>query len=508
MKHLLWMIGLSSLLMTSACTQSSSTSHIHISLPADASSENSVSEKFVVGAKPMDSPTPTPTATPYPLAASTTAISAIIVQITGPDMATPIRATWTRVSDSDVPQTDFDIDVPIGIARVFQVALIKDVGNSVGAYYGAAQQPVSGDTTDVSLSLTLQNNPALGQTKLAGHYATALGTAPSGHVVYMYNPSDGLPALPVHLDEIYNGWMELTLFDDLNLSFYILETGEKLFPGSSPLNSSSLDFYSTANTANATKIYVPAGYRNAYGNVAQAIPAHKEIIGFFGGPLATLIGTQTLMSSITQTLTNYFSDAQLSLSSSWQPTAGVSDTNHAHPLNTLSGANGGTTITAPCSNSSRFVTCIDANVVQMGQNSQGIANFIGPFVSASASSSVYIDTSASSWASGGSTLSATWAYLPNMSSVVKSVGVFYKALPAGWSGSDFDSEDGLDCNNMGDHGFTFAGAVDINATPSISIPGLSNVSGTPYALALCPYSNTLSLYLTKGVWTYWTVPSH
>lgn len=149
------------------------------------------------------------------------------------------------------PPTSFEVTVPTGKERLFQVLAVYADPDTLGMsfFYGDSLKDLAG--SQVELPITVKNVGVDGAFTgtMSGQYLTSTNQGPTGTVLIKYKPASK-PALIVEHASMVNGWFEAMGLYGASLE-YSLENGTKLFDGS------AIDLKTLATSSRIAKVVIP-----------------------------------------------------------------------------------------------------------------------------------------------------------------------------------------------------------------------------------------------------------
>jgi hypothetical protein len=214
----------------------------------------------------------------------------VSISVTGPGMPGPILYEWDSCDhciSAPPPPTTFEMFVPSGEARFFQVMTVYDGDAGLIFRYGDTKKTLATAQETVGITMDDLNTGEVGTGRVSGRYLTAPDAGPTDRVEVRYRPP-GKPPMVLFEEEIVNGWFSFFMLSGgLNFEYYVKSTGQTLWGG--PVNLDSPLVSPTSDTnLNRMKMYMPIHKRK----ITAAPPTFEDeeskqlIWGYYADPLA------------------------------------------------------------------------------------------------------------------------------------------------------------------------------------------------------------------------------
>jgi hypothetical protein len=344
----------------------------------------------------------------------------IILNVTGPGIATPIFYQWSAHNNSSTVQTPPDsitLTVPTGSSRLIQGLVV------MGSDSGAGQFLYDSTTVDISSStpppVTLSPQPlgsGTGQVndQISCRYLSAAGVGPTGTITASFVPP-GQPAMVVdQSQEMINGWFRVFALEGAQI-MYTVSDGTVLFGGGVSADMAGL-IGAAGDSPRTIRVYNPVYYQKNgnSGSTYQAETASRRVMGWFG-PGALGSGKRMCYNSQTETISNSYLTSTGTGNLQW--TGNIPSATSAFVEN-VTGTAGGVGVTSIDPNGfctatgTRFVDYLSFSDQLLQSNDQNMG-FLGPFqlqMGGNGGGSPILTSLE------GSALSVNWTFLPGVQS--------------------------------------------------------------------------------------------
>lgn len=230
--------------------------------------------------------------------AATLSLQHVVVQITAPDLTSPITMIQSSKDNSAGITSEIALDVPSGAGRLIQVLAAYSDGLSDHAsfiYYGDTAKELIGSSmaVDVPINRLGSSTTPLEEARIKGRYLTSNNSGPSGELKMVYRPA-GKPAMIVDRKMIVGGWFEVGVFLDIPMD-YVLPDGSFL--------GQQWTLTSLQPSASLIRIHMPANERrewNSTGTSWRSQSERSEFLGFFASSADLLTDKKICVRAHTQ----------------------------------------------------------------------------------------------------------------------------------------------------------------------------------------------------------------
>lgn len=411
-------------------------------------------------------------------------ISVIIVNITGPGIASPIYWQWDKHRKSgETAPTGIELPgVPRGTDRLIQVLVVFEGGGAIQFYYGDTLTALASEYNPVAIKVNALGGSA-GHGSVAGRYLRADGTGPTGRVEMRFQPP-GKPAMVVEYEYIYSGWFRFFALPTSNFTYRLMSTGEMLFEN---FNTGSV----TPSGAHQAKVLVPAYWRyddwsggTPIGPRVQEAP-QTNLVGFFGPGSS---GKSVCFTNSVTPLNQVYEKADVTDATTikWVGNATLDATKAGVVA-------GGTTT---CGTAAQlFNSFVKIDESQAAQHDR-MLGFSGPFrLQSTGGTGDHKQEILANHTGSGVTL--TWKYVHGATDIgaIRGASVYYR-LGVQTANNDQDYEgddDGIDCQDLSSR-YNFAFLQDVSASAgqmdaSATIPAVpvADYSAGKFQAVVCPY---------------------
>lgn len=414
-------------------------------------------------------------------------ISRVMINVTGPGIATPVVHIWELHRNSGsggsipTPPKEFELTVPRGNQRLIQVLVIvedvnttsMDTEGSMVFHYGDQTKTLSSAVETVNIALSPINSSSV-EGSLSGRYLNADGSTPSG-VVSMYFAPPGKSPMIVDRSSIFSGYFSFFLLPNVPFT-YRLENGTTLF------DSVTISSFNSGLGYQAIHVAVPQGYQDRGSGPRTYRTERRKVVGFFG-PGATTGGRMVCYPGASS-ISGFYPAATGGSPIYWSPSAAASSM--ARVINGgLGGACAGTF------GSDQFT--IEPSRLPSGDAPLPMR---GPFQEVTFGNQ---RTFLSVMPTNPTQLNVDWDYLPGVvGNSVDGVGLFYRIYNAGENIDADEWHDNAPCGSLVSQGFTELTRVatqggTVSSYVWNSAPMTAYIQGRLKTVA-CPYSNSKSGY--------------
>ncbi|MFN8945009.1 MAG: hypothetical protein ACK5WZ_10345, partial [Pseudobdellovibrionaceae bacterium] len=155
----------------------------------------------------------------------------VSISVTGPGMPGPILYEWDSCDhciSAPPPPTTFEMSVPSGEARFFQVMTVYDGDAGLIFRYGDTKKTLATAQETVGITMENLNTGEVGTGRVSGRYLTAsnagptgTNSGPTGRVEVRYRPPGEKPPMVVFEEEIVNGWFSFFMLSGLNFEYVV-----------------------------------------------------------------------------------------------------------------------------------------------------------------------------------------------------------------------------------------------------------------------------------------------
>ncbi|MFN7905524.1 MAG: hypothetical protein ACK5P5_10105 [Pseudobdellovibrionaceae bacterium] len=187
----------------------------------------------------------------------------VSISVRGPGMTGPMLYEWDSCDhciSAPPPPTTFEMFVPSGEARFFQVMTVYDGDAGLIFRYGDTKKTLATAQETVGITMDDLNTGEVGTGRVSGRYLTAPDAGPTDRVEVRYRPP-GKPPMVLFEEEIVNGWFSFFMLSGgLNFEYYVKSTGQTLWGGPVNLDSPSVSPTST-NELDRMKMFIPVHKR-------------------------------------------------------------------------------------------------------------------------------------------------------------------------------------------------------------------------------------------------------
>ncbi len=360
--------------------------------------------------------------------------------------------------------------------RLIQVLLVSEdeLQGGMEFSYGEVKKTLTGGSQNVDLIISSVGTNTSHEGGVHGRY-TYGGVNFTGEVALSYTPKGrtAAEAMEIFTLDVFAGWFHIYLFDNIDLTYTIKSSnsslnGKVLFGG--PINFASSPF---ANTQNILKVTSPERYEsyNNDGIYDRKRVQETQIIGMWSDnqPLG-----KVCYSSSTYNMEYSFIDAAMTSPLIW-PSSYTIETS----LPTCSGASLTTPVTSD-------MLALTGEMMRHGGDS---LFFDGPFMAFQPSDANYYSGPTTLYINGNSTestLQLQWRYLPDVSTTMDGVSLFYTTNFDSSTGDDGGGgPEGVDCRDHRDDP-SYQEVVIPQGQESYTLSGISSSLWYSTKIYICP----------------------
>lgn len=502
-KVLLAVFGLTSSFLAISCTRSlDHTAHISLSLPNKIKSQAALhmAQAPVVRATTSPSPSPSPST-------GMADLQHVIINVTASDFK-GVFAAFDSHGNAAGLGSSFDVTLPGGNGRLFQVlAVYKDANGGDAFYYGDVVADVSSDGA-VVVPVAAIGASGIGEGSVAGQYVDATGlSGPTGMGTIRFTPP-GKPPMVVTTFDMANGYFSTFALSGVGLDYMLPDGTTQMFGGPLDLN--------THTIANAEVVFgLPALYRSHGGGITRTFEPQlpsKALIGVFG-PGADLVNVNGSLRGVC------YPNITIQMNSAYQDGGGVTPVtfyaNSTNPadIRVVSKSSGSRVLGTSTTDSeglctdgngahSRYLDYLSVDPQRIAEQDQVLA-FRGPLMASLPPGSTYRNTIDMTLSS--TTVSGSFNYLPGVVTNSSYVGIYgidiyYRIIDSKTPNAyDFESHGaGSACNTLGGLPVPFVPgayvpangvALTVNTSFNFNIPTALAATDMLQVLA-CPYMNS------------------
>lgn len=223
---------------------------------------------------------------------STTKLSHLVINVTGPGIAVPIVINWDSCRTCPVTQSteSFFMEIPSGSNRLIQVlaVYVDQDSETMRFFYGDLNAELNQAEMGLDIPVAKIGTGPLVMGNVAGRYLTGQDSGPTGIVNIRYNPGVGRPPLLIERAAIYNGWFSFFMLSGAALEYQLAETGQLLWGRPMDLDQAEMSPASASLEGAFTrlaKVFVPVHVRvQNYGgsNTYSVEDAGIYVWGYWG----------------------------------------------------------------------------------------------------------------------------------------------------------------------------------------------------------------------------------
>ncbi|MCB0391921.1 MAG: hypothetical protein KDD58_11560 [Bdellovibrionales bacterium] len=362
-------------------------------------------------------------------------------------------------------------DIPSGNGRLIQVLLVyeDDATENMTFSYGDKLADLKGGDNDVSITVQDIGSSSGGESGVQGRYLMADGTAVTSEVAMKFSPPNGRPAMEIMRSEMFAGWIDLFLLNDVSFEYEIVNQGQILF-GTKIKTDSSV--FATSNSVVKMKT-VPTYYDknndNTYEVGVDEYRAESTLyLGFWKGGVADSSATVSYEQDTSLVSDHDYTKSDYSTYLTWRKDFTLTGGSEVNNL--------------PTSLVTQNNMTISGQAVINGGG--GGLLFRGPFMKfLTANGDINPIEVIHNASTGGADVK--WKYLPgvfNGIKPIKGVAVFYQL------NSTVDrfgeGDDGGDCKQL--HGMGFQSIPVNGSAETASIPNVASAEINKLKVILCP----------------------
>ena len=193
----------------------------------------------------------------------------VSISVSGPGIPGNVLFEWDHCRDcisAPLPPTQFELIVPAGESRFFQVMTVYEGNAGMIFKYGDSTTTIAGENATVAVPMSDLTVGEISTGRVSGRYLTGADVGPTGRVEIRYRPP-GKPPMVVSEEQIINGWFSFFMLGGLDFEYYVKSTGQTLWGGPVNLHSDLISpnlnpAYSSFNpTQTRMKMFVPVHKR-------------------------------------------------------------------------------------------------------------------------------------------------------------------------------------------------------------------------------------------------------